>query len=105
DQPFWARRVFELGAGPPPLPRKRLTAERLARGIRAAVTDPRLRERAALLGKQIRAEDGVGRAVSLFQAYVEADRLRPSVPPRVWLRQWLSGARGDLGPRTAPSPS
>ncbi|HEY1012134.1 MAG TPA: glycosyltransferase, partial [Herpetosiphonaceae bacterium] len=30
DQPFWGRRVADLGAGPAPIPRKQLTAERLA---------------------------------------------------------------------------
>lgn len=70
DQPFWGRRVHALGAGPHPIPRKRLTANRLAQAIRAAVTDEATRERAAALGETIRAEDGVGNAVRIFNRFI-----------------------------------
>ena len=63
DQPFWARRVHDLGAGPPPIPRRRLTAERLGAALIAATTDVELQRVAATLGARIRAEDGVGDAV------------------------------------------
>jgi sterol 3beta-glucosyltransferase len=66
DQPFWASRVVALGAGPRPIPRKRLTAEALAEALRAAVTDEGMRERAAAVGAGIRAEDGVGAAVARY---------------------------------------
>ena len=39
DQPFWAHRVADLGVGPAPIPRKKLTAERLAQAIQVAVTE------------------------------------------------------------------
>jgi UDP:flavonoid glycosyltransferase YjiC (YdhE family) len=65
DQPYWGRRVAELGVGPAPIPRKRLTVEVLAGAIDRAVTDPVLRRRAAELGTKIRAEDGVARAVAV----------------------------------------
>lgn len=63
DQPFWARRVHDLGAGPAPIPRRRLTAERLAAALVAATSDVKLQRRAAALGSRIREEDGVGDAV------------------------------------------
>jgi UDP:flavonoid glycosyltransferase YjiC (YdhE family) len=66
DQPYWGRQVAELGAGPRPIPRRRLTARRLAQAIEAAVTDSAMRRRAAELGTAIRAEDGVARAVELI---------------------------------------
>ena len=68
DQPFWGQRVAELGVGPKPVPRKKLTVERLAEAIQAAVTDDAMRQRAADLGSKIRAEDGVGRAVEIIQS-------------------------------------
>ncbi len=71
DQPFWARRVKALGAGPAPIPRRRLTADRLARAIRVAVTDESIRKRAAELGETIRAEDGVGNAVRIFNQIID----------------------------------
>lgn len=67
DQPFWASRVEALGVGPASIPRKRLTAERLAEAIRRAVTDDVMRGRAAELGARVRAEDGVGAAVAVLE--------------------------------------
>ena len=67
DQPFWGQRVAELGVGPEPIPRKKLTVERLARAIQEAVTDQTMRRRAAELGSKIRAEDGIARAVAVVR--------------------------------------
>jgi sterol 3beta-glucosyltransferase len=66
DQPFWARQVHRLGAGPPPLPRKRLSLQTLAQGLEATVGEPAYQRRATDLGAQIRAERGVDRAVEVF---------------------------------------
>jgi UDP:flavonoid glycosyltransferase YjiC (YdhE family) len=68
EQPFWARRVEALSVGPAPIPIRRLTVERLCEAIRAAVTDAGMRARAAEIGAQIRAEDGVARAVEIVTA-------------------------------------
>lgn len=65
DQPFWGQRVAELGVGSEPIPRKRLTAERLAEAIHRAMTDRSMRQRAADLGAKIQAEDGVANAVAV----------------------------------------
>jgi UDP:flavonoid glycosyltransferase YjiC (YdhE family) len=67
DQFFWGRRVAELGVGNEPMARKGLTAERLAQGIQTALTDQRMRQRAAELGAPIRDEDGVARAVAIVE--------------------------------------
>jgi sterol 3beta-glucosyltransferase len=70
DQPFWGRRVATLGAGPQPIPQRRLTAEALRAAIEAAVGDPLMRARAAALGATIRAEHGVEQAVAWIHAHV-----------------------------------
>ncbi len=70
DQPFWAERLTELGVSPPPTPYKKLSASRLASAIRVATTNDYMRAKAATVGQQIRAEDGVGRAVAFFEQYV-----------------------------------
>jgi len=67
DQPFWAKRVAELGVGPRPIPRRQLTTERLAAAITSAVADAGLRARAATLGERIRAEDGVARTIEVIE--------------------------------------
>jgi sterol 3beta-glucosyltransferase len=70
DQFFWGRRVAQLGCGPSPLPRRRLTAERLAQAIDAALLTPEYQARTAALGQQISAERGVERAVELIRAHL-----------------------------------
>ena len=67
DQPFWAQRVHQLGVGPKPIPRRRLTVEHLSAAIHIAVTDDTMRAAAARLGERIREEDGVARAVAVIQ--------------------------------------
>lgn len=69
DQFFWGWRVQQLGAGPKAIPRTKLTAAGLAAAIQQAVSDRGMRTKAAELGKKIRAEDGVGTAASLVEAF------------------------------------
>ena len=52
--------------GPEPVPRRQLTAGRLAAAIRTSLDDRRMRERSEVLGERIRAEDGVEKAVALI---------------------------------------
>lgn len=67
DQFTWARRAAALGVSPAPLPRRRLTAERLQPALTEAVESGEMRARAASLGRRIRGEDGLGRAVEVFE--------------------------------------
>ncbi len=68
DQPFWAERVYALGAGVKPIPRQKLNSKNLGEAIRRAVTDADIRACAAGLGDLIRAENGVARAVEVIEA-------------------------------------
>ncbi|KPL86043.1 glycosyltransferase [Herpetosiphon geysericola] len=63
DQPFWGRRVAELGVGSAPIPRKQLTLERLVAAINQVTKQTAIRERAAQLGEQIQAEHGTAQAI------------------------------------------
>ncbi|WP_455274445.1 glycosyltransferase [Rhizobium herbae] len=67
DQPFWARRVVELGIGPQPLDRKTVTVESFARAL-VAMDQFIMRKNADILGAKVRAEDGVGAAVRFLEA-------------------------------------
>lgn len=67
DQPFWGKRACDLGVGAKPIPRAKLTAERLAAAIQVTIDDGEIRRRAAELGFKLRAEDGVGRAIEAFR--------------------------------------
>ncbi len=75
DQPFWAERAYELGVSPKPFHARQLSVDRIAKSIDTVTTDRSLQRRAAEIGVQIRAEDGVGRSVQLFDEYVA--RFRP----------------------------
>jgi sterol 3beta-glucosyltransferase len=66
DQPFWGQRIFELGAGPRPLPRKRLSVEQLAAAIHTATSNEAMRARAAALSQCIQAENGVAQAINVL---------------------------------------
>lgn len=74
DQPFWASRVQVLGVGPKPIPRQKLTAERLAQAIEIAVNDGEMRRKAQELGRKIQAEDGVATAVPLIERLLQEHR-------------------------------
>lgn len=70
DQPYWGRRVHALGVGPKPIQRKSLTVPKLVKALSAAIGDEAIRQNAAALGEQIRAEDGVGSAVGFLSEYL-----------------------------------
>jgi sterol 3beta-glucosyltransferase len=86
DQPFWGKVVWQLGAGPRPVPQARLSADRLAAAIRVATTDEGMRQRAKEVGEKIRSEDGVARAVELIERYLS----KPAGPGHA--RQARNGA-------------
>jgi UDP:flavonoid glycosyltransferase YjiC (YdhE family) len=68
DQPYWGERVTTLGVGPTPIPRRHLTADRLAQAIDRAVRDEGMRERAAKLGAELRSERGLDNAVAAIES-------------------------------------
>jgi sterol 3beta-glucosyltransferase len=68
DQPFWGKRVHALGAGPRPIPVKKLTAEKLIKALVEADEDG-IRNSAQAAARKIRKEDGVLSAVRLIEEY------------------------------------
>jgi UDP:flavonoid glycosyltransferase YjiC (YdhE family) len=70
DQPYWGRRVAQLGIGPAPVRRHELATDRLADLIGQMTSDVRMRARAAEIGVAVRAEDGVAVAVEQLSAYL-----------------------------------
>ena len=72
DQPYWGRRVAELGVGAPPLPRGKLSAAALAERLELLLGDGQIQARAADLGERIRAERGVEEAVAWVNRFIAA---------------------------------
>ncbi|KAI9224671.1 hypothetical protein BC828DRAFT_395121 [Blastocladiella britannica] len=60
DQFFWAQRVEELGAG---INLPRMTESKFAAALTTLVKDPKMAERARIVGDRIGAEDGVRAAI------------------------------------------
>ncbi|UNK70589.1 glycosyltransferase [Microbacterium sp. H1-D42] len=66
DQPFWGDRVHALGAGPRPLPMRKLRIESLTERLTDLLSDARYAAHAGELGERIRGEDGTGTAVRIL---------------------------------------
>lgn len=88
DQTFWGSIVSRAGAGPNPIPWKRLTAEKLADAIRFALRES-TKEKAAEIGENMRQEEGVRNAVCSFYGHIDEEALRcalcPSRPAVWWV--------------------
>ncbi len=74
DQFFWAARMRALGIARDALKGRSLDAARLARAIAYADTGP-ARAAAASIGRRMRDEDGLARAVALVERHVAAGRM------------------------------
>jgi len=67
DQPYWGRAVHQLGAGPRPVPLKKLTPSILARALDALATDEGYALAAADLKDKLELEDGTGLAADIIE--------------------------------------
>ena len=67
DQPFWACRVQELGIGPKPIPRDKLTVHRLAKALTDLNATKKYRVAARELGERLRLENGAATAANLIE--------------------------------------
>ena len=74
DQYDWARRIEELGAGPPFLPMKKVTAVELAARLNALVETERYRVGAAAIAGKIAHEPGVAGAVAEIEKVLPPQR-------------------------------
>jgi UDP:flavonoid glycosyltransferase YjiC (YdhE family) len=74
DQGFWAHRLFTRGVSPEPQPAWSLSVDSLSAAIQSATSDQRLRESCMRLGEQIRAEDGVAKAVKIIDTELRDQR-------------------------------
>jgi UDP:flavonoid glycosyltransferase YjiC (YdhE family) len=80
DQPFWGAMIARAGAGPSPIPNKKLTAENLAEAIKEALK-PTTLERAKELGQKIATEKGAESGAQSFHGALDMDNMRCSLAP------------------------
>ncbi|MBZ0297488.1 MAG: glycosyltransferase [Anaerolineae bacterium] len=71
DQPYWARRLYELGVSLKPLSRHKLSMESLVSRLDTLVNDTSTQTRATEVGSFIRAENGVHNAVHWIDKFLE----------------------------------
>ncbi|KAL4864883.1 hypothetical protein BDV12DRAFT_200697 [Aspergillus spectabilis] len=88
DQTFWGSIVARAGAGPEPIPYKRLTTEKLAAGINKALEKDTLKK-AGEIGENMRAEEGVRNAVCSFYHHIDQESLRCSLCPHRPAAWWV----------------
>ena len=71
DQFYWGDRVTALGCGPAPLPRKKLTAKKLADAIVTTQKSEVMQAKAADIGSKLQKEDGTKNAVAFIRQKFE----------------------------------
>lgn len=69
DQFYWGKLLYDLGVSPKSLPRRKLTADRLAQRIEQVLETPSMTERADSIGTQMESEDGLSAAVELIESF------------------------------------
>lgn len=67
DQPFWGDQVRALGAGPQPLPWRRISVERMVSSLGALLDDHQYEAAAQQVAGRLAAEDGPGTATAVLE--------------------------------------
>lgn len=80
DQPFWGDRVAAMGAGPAPIPHKKLNSTNLAQAIKFCLT-AEAQEAAQQIAMRMQDETGVQTAVASFYRQLSAEALRCDLVP------------------------
>ncbi|KAJ7582522.1 glycosyltransferase family 1 protein [Mycena floridula] len=80
DQGFWGNMIHKSGAGPAPIPHKKLTAENLAEAIKFAI-GPSAKAAAKRMGEQIASENGVEKGVESFYRHLPLKNMRCDIDP------------------------
>jgi hypothetical protein len=85
--------VAAAGAGPSPIPQKRLNSTNLAEAIRYCLT-PEASNAAQKMAAEMRSENGVARAVASFHANLPLEKMRCDIMPHLAASWSLKTKRG-----------
>lgn len=77
DQPFWGKRVNEAGAGPAPIPQKRLSVERLVPALEALLNDREMKANASKMGALLQQETGVSDTIDYIESWMKQRTSKP----------------------------
>jgi sterol 3beta-glucosyltransferase len=107
DQPYWGRRVHELGCGPKPVRLRRLTSEILATVLADLSSNPSYRLAAEALASRLNAEDGAGKAIKVIERvmnnFVPVTGRRPRLR-RIRAKTRVRKVVGSVPPAAAAAP-
>ncbi|KAJ9109763.1 hypothetical protein QFC19_001993 [Naganishia cerealis] len=87
DQPWQGDMVANAGAGPKPIPYKKLNAQNLAEAIMLAL-GPEVRQSAASIGRAIQQEHGEATAVESFHKHLPLQHMRCDIQPEKVASWW-----------------
>ncbi|KLT46416.1 UDP-Glycosyltransferase/glycogen phosphorylase [Cutaneotrichosporon oleaginosum] len=87
DQMFWGNAVAAAGAGPTPIPHKKLSVDTLTNAIEFALSKS-ARAAAASIGEAIRAEDGTQAATASVHRLLPLKAMRCDVDPSCSAQWW-----------------
>lgn len=82
DQPYWGRRVRELGVGPRPVRLRNLTPELLTNALRQLTTNKAYAANAEALAQKLKQEDGLLVAANFIDSILEDERTMARVGAR-----------------------
>jgi sterol 3beta-glucosyltransferase len=67
DQFYWGQKIYDLGVGPRPIPRRKLDTSTLVTVLKELLENGSFQAAASQLGKQIRSENGIANAIRLIE--------------------------------------
>lgn len=70
DQPYWGRRVYELGCGPKPVRLRKLTAEILAETLQDLTTNSTYHQAASNVAEKLNDENGTDKAIRVIERVI-----------------------------------
>lgn len=71
DQPYYSRRLHEIGVAPAPVPQRHLTTRTLSNAIQRAISDRTLRVNAERIGNIVRSEGATETAVRILEEFLD----------------------------------
>lgn len=80
SQPFWGNMIAASGAGPIPIPQKKLNSDNLAEAIRYCLT-PHASQAAYDISERMKMESGVQAAVASFHKNLPLERMSCDIFP------------------------
>lgn len=80
DQPFWGSMISKAGAGPEPVPFKKMTEDTLYNSITTAL-EPEIQENVKNMSEKIANEKGAEGAAASFQRQLQIDSMRCMLCP------------------------